>query len=130
MLTTLGIISGLALAVRLFHRRWELWGAWGVFSLGTFLALWWQGGFAAEMAAALVLFCSMLGFLAPQLWRAVERGAQRPTNWLWALGIIALIYGAMYNKEFGTFVLAMVIFMAGGMYILRGFFPRKKRKGG
>ncbi len=123
MLITLLTITGLSLVVRIWNHRWEVWGAWGVFSLSTFIVLW-QRGVAAEMAAALVIGFSLLGFLAPQLWKAIEKGAQKPVNWLWALGIFGLVWGG----EFGTFILAMVIFMAGGMYVLRGIFPKKKRK--
>jgi predicted neutral ceramidase superfamily lipid hydrolase len=118
---------GGALATRLLSRRWKMWLIWVAISVSMIL-LSLSLGSSLQEAGGLVIGASFFGFIAPEIWQGIKNlivaVVSRPRNWVYAGGIVLLIY-VFYHQEiiWGLMPLTVVLFVL--LVIFRSFFPRR-----
>ncbi len=107
----------------------------GGFIFSFIFALWamMKAGLAFQPALLLTVISSAAGLLLPEIFRgtgaAVTAALSRPRNWLWLMGIGAVVYGLLVDPKIleGIFLLGMTLFFLG---VILGWNPFKKKKGG
>jgi len=121
---------GGALTARLAYRRWWAWVVWLASGLTTFLVVWLTGStgpLALDQVFGAVAGASFLGFIAPELWQALQAFLRRPRNLGYLLAGGMVIY-CLSNPELLGSLMTLGIVILGLWIIIRPLFLRGGRR--
>lgn len=107
---------------------WALLGGWMLSILLAFIGLGELTNGNFSHAFALIFGVGVIGLLVPEIFQgigsATKTSLSRPSNWLWILGVVVMLYALFVDPEImgRIFLLVLVIF---GIRIMIGGFKKK-----
>jgi len=71
-----------------------------------------------------VVFSSVVGFLSPEIWKAVKKFAERPKNLVIAGAVILLLYAQFFSPALKTQIAGLALLIGLFWFLYYGFFTK------